>query len=144
MNPVQFKPEMSILGYGDMLLPGLLLVYLRQFDKLAVGRRLWAGYHAWAITGYSLGLLASFVAMYMQVIAGVRGRTYGLGLGRVGRVACVCWSLPEGKAKASLSMVCPLHFESMRILAHVAALIALWSSEDSNSRAVFLHVFNSR
>ena len=59
----------------------------------------------------------TLAATLMQVIAGVRGRTYGLGLGRVGRVACVCWSLPEGRAKASRSTVCPLRFEFIRILA---------------------------
>jgi hypothetical protein len=66
-NPEQFEPNMSILGYGDLLIPGLLLVFLRQFDKLTVNRKLWNGYHAWAITGYGLGLLASFIALYFEV-----------------------------------------------------------------------------
>lgn len=48
----------SILGLGDVVLPGLLVVFTKRFD-LHAKRQGTAGYFLWTITGYGVGEASS-------------------------------------------------------------------------------------
>ena len=55
-----------ILGFGDVLLPGLLGVYSRTFDlchKLAA----WHGYFWPNVFGYAVGLVLTYLALWFEV-----------------------------------------------------------------------------
>ncbi|KAK9818846.1 hypothetical protein WJX81_006352 [Elliptochloris bilobata] len=56
----------SMLGYGDVVLPGLLLVYLRIFD-VQHRRRGLRGYLPPAAVGYATGLLLTYGALYLSL-----------------------------------------------------------------------------
>ncbi|CAL8468855.1 g8396 [Coccomyxa elongata] len=56
----------SVLGFGDVVLPGLLLVYARIFD-LRHHSSLWAGYFLPASVGYGCGLILTFVALLLEL-----------------------------------------------------------------------------
>ena len=58
--------EMALLGFGDVVLPGLLLVYTRIFD-LQYHRGLCCGYFVPASVGYGLGLILTYGALYFQL-----------------------------------------------------------------------------
>ena len=57
---------MAMLGYGDVALPGLLLVYAASFDEYKRNRG-WSGYFVLEILGYVLGLVATVGALALDV-----------------------------------------------------------------------------
>ena len=61
-----------LLGYGDILLPGLLGVYSRTFD-LYHNLKGWHGYFWPNVTGYALGLVLTYLALWYQ-IGGTQGQ----------------------------------------------------------------------
>ncbi|KAK6920116.1 PA domain [Dillenia turbinata] len=65
--PRMFDPwgGYSIIGFGDILLPGLLVAFSLRYDWLA-NRKLGAGYFLWAMIAYGLGLLVTYVALNMM------------------------------------------------------------------------------
>ena len=58
--------EVALLGFGDVVLPGLLLVYTRIFD-LQYHRGLCSGYFVLASVGYGVGLILTYGALYFQL-----------------------------------------------------------------------------
>ncbi|KAH6930445.1 hypothetical protein HPB50_013702 [Hyalomma asiaticum] len=56
----------SLLGFGDILVPGLLLAFLRGFDLINVGGCM---YFPVALIFYGLGLLATFAGLYLMRLA---------------------------------------------------------------------------
>lgn len=63
--PGQFK----ILGLGDVAIPGLLISLLLRHDLLTQkGTKfpVWSGYFVPGVIGYALGLLATFVSLYLM------------------------------------------------------------------------------
>ncbi|GAB2224629.1 hypothetical protein Droror1_Dr00005392 [Drosera rotundifolia] len=65
--PRMFDPwgGYSIIGFGDILLPGLLVAFSLRYDWLAK-KTLRAGYFLWAIFAYGLGLLVTYVALNLM------------------------------------------------------------------------------
>ncbi|CAE7705701.1 Sppl2b [Symbiodinium pilosum] len=59
--PGQFK----ILGLGDIAIPGLLISLLLRHDLVKRHRRC-AGYFLAGVIGYAVGLLATFVSLYLM------------------------------------------------------------------------------
>lgn len=55
----------SIIGFGDILLPGLLIAFSLRFDWLAK-KSLRAGYFFWEMFAYGLGLLITYVALNLM------------------------------------------------------------------------------
>ncbi|GMH43266.1 hypothetical protein BSKO_11188 [Bryopsis sp. KO-2023] len=64
--------EYSILGYGDVLMPGLLVAYTRRLD-LSMNRVGWRGYFPATVISYGVGLLLTYGAQYLKV-GGGRGQ----------------------------------------------------------------------
>ncbi len=58
--------EMALLGFGDVVLPGLLLVYTRIFD-MQHHRGLITGYFVPASAGYGVGLLLTYAALCLSL-----------------------------------------------------------------------------
>ncbi|EEF51201.1 signal peptide peptidase-like 2 [Ricinus communis] len=65
--PRMFDPwgGYSIIGFGDILLPGLLIAFSLRYDWLA-NKSLRAGYFLWAMIAYGLGLLITYVALNLM------------------------------------------------------------------------------
>ncbi|KAG6749518.1 hypothetical protein POTOM_046570 [Populus tomentosa] len=65
--PRMFDPwgGYSIIGFGDIILPGLLVAFSLRYDWLAK-KNLRAGYFLWAMTAYGLGLLITYAALNMM------------------------------------------------------------------------------
>ncbi|GMH00512.1 hypothetical protein Nepgr_002351 [Nepenthes gracilis] len=65
--PRMFDPwgGYSIIGFGDIILPGLLLAFSLRYDWLA-NKTLQGGYFLWAMTAYGFGLLMTYVALNMM------------------------------------------------------------------------------
>ncbi|KAB2634936.1 signal peptide peptidase-like 2 [Pyrus ussuriensis x Pyrus communis] len=65
--PRMFDPwgGFSIIGFGDILLPGLLVAFSLRYDWLA-NKTLRAGYFIWAMIAYGLGLLITYVALNLM------------------------------------------------------------------------------
>lgn len=65
--PRMFDPwgGYSIIGFGDILLPGLLVTFSLRYDWLAK-KSLCAGYFLWAMIAYGLGLLITYVALNLM------------------------------------------------------------------------------
>ncbi|KAG2677237.1 hypothetical protein I3843_12G091900 [Carya illinoinensis] len=65
--PRMFDPwgGYSIIGFGDILIPGLLIVFSLRYDRLA-NKSLLAGYFLWAMLAYGLGLLITYVALNLM------------------------------------------------------------------------------
>ncbi|KAJ4843643.1 Signal peptide peptidase-like 4 [Turnera subulata] len=65
--PRMFDPwgGYSIIGFGDIILPGLLVAFSLRYDWLAK-KTLREGYFVWAMTAYGLGLLITYVALNMM------------------------------------------------------------------------------
>ncbi|KAF4363676.1 hypothetical protein F8388_026284 [Cannabis sativa] len=65
--PRMFDPwgGYSIIGFGDILLPGLLVAFSLRYDWLS-NRTLRAGYFLWAMLAYGLGLLITYVALNLM------------------------------------------------------------------------------
>ncbi|KAK6137475.1 hypothetical protein DH2020_028780 [Rehmannia glutinosa] len=55
----------SIIGFGDILLPGLLVAFSLRYDLLA-NKSLRAGYFFWTIVAYGLGLLITYIALNLM------------------------------------------------------------------------------
>ncbi|XP_051129812.1 signal peptide peptidase-like 2 isoform X2 [Andrographis paniculata] len=55
----------SIIGFGDILLPGLVVAFSLRYDWLA-NKRLRTGYFLWAMVAYGLGLLITYVALNLM------------------------------------------------------------------------------
>jgi len=55
----------SIIGFGDILLPGLLVSFCLRYDWVAK-KSLFKGYFLWASIGYGLGLLWTYVALNLM------------------------------------------------------------------------------
>lgn len=55
----------SIIGFGDILLPGLLVAFSLRYDWLA-NKSLRTGYFLWAMLAYGLGLLITYVALNLM------------------------------------------------------------------------------
>jgi signal peptide peptidase-like protein 2B len=52
----------SIIGFGDILLPGLLVAFCLRYDW-AAKKTLSSGYFLWSIIGYGFGLFLTYVAL---------------------------------------------------------------------------------
>ncbi|KAG0589466.1 hypothetical protein KC19_1G022400 [Ceratodon purpureus] len=52
----------SIIGFGDILLPGLLVSFCLRYDWTA-RKSLYRGYFLWSTVGYGLGLFLTYVAL---------------------------------------------------------------------------------
>ncbi|EXB30879.1 Signal peptide peptidase-like 2B [Morus notabilis] len=65
--PRMFDPwgGYSIIGFGDIILPGLVVAFSLRFDWLA-NKKLRAGYFVWAMSAYGLGLLITYVALNLM------------------------------------------------------------------------------
>ncbi|TYI54846.1 hypothetical protein E1A91_D11G100800v1 [Gossypium mustelinum] len=55
----------SVIGFGDIILPGLLVAFSLRYDWLTK-KTLRAGYFIWAMTAYGLGLLVTYVALNLM------------------------------------------------------------------------------
>jgi len=55
----------SIIGFGDILLPGLLIAFSLRYDW-AVKKNLRAGYFLWTMIAYGSGLLITYVALNLM------------------------------------------------------------------------------
>eukprot|EP01026_Neomeris_dumetosa_P020673 TRINITY_DN1832_c0_g1_i4.p1 TRINITY_DN1832_c0_g1~~TRINITY_DN1832_c0_g1_i4.p1 ORF type:complete len:523 (+),score=73.41 TRINITY_DN1832_c0_g1_i4:68-1636(+) len=56
----------SLMGYGDVVLPGLLVAFTRIYD-LREGKRILCGYFLWTYLGYAIGLILTYGAMCFQI-----------------------------------------------------------------------------
>ncbi|KAK3010316.1 hypothetical protein RJ639_011386 [Escallonia herrerae] len=65
--PRMFDPwgGYSIIGFGDILLPGLLIAFSLRYDWLAK-KNLRAGYFLWEMLAYGLGLLITYLALNLM------------------------------------------------------------------------------
>ncbi|KAK6162319.1 hypothetical protein DH2020_002160 [Rehmannia glutinosa] len=65
--PRMFDPwgGYSIIGFGDIILPGLLVAFSLRYDWLSK-KSLKSGYFLWAMLAYGLGLLTTYVALNMM------------------------------------------------------------------------------
>ncbi|KAL5727431.1 Signal peptide peptidase-like 2 [Ranunculus cassubicifolius] len=65
--PRMFDPwgGYSIIGFGDILLPGLVIAFSLRYDWLS-NKSLRAGYFLWAMMAYGLGLLITYVALNLM------------------------------------------------------------------------------
>lgn len=65
--PRMFDPwgGYSIIGFGDILLPGLLIAFSLRYDWLAK-KNLRSGYFLWAMFAYGFGLLITYVALNLM------------------------------------------------------------------------------
>mmetsp|Transcript_28552 Transcript_28552/g.68034 ORF Transcript_28552/g.68034 Transcript_28552/m.68034 type:complete len:160 (+) Transcript_28552:1643-2122(+) len=59
-------PGYSILGLGDIVLPGILVAFARTVDALK-GRTLLRGYFAPLVSGYGLGLILTYLALMYRI-----------------------------------------------------------------------------
>ncbi|XP_058076045.1 signal peptide peptidase-like 4 [Magnolia sinica] len=65
--PRMFDPwgGYSIIGFGDILLPGLLIAFTLRYDW-AAKKNLKAGYFLWSMVAYGSGLLITYVALNLM------------------------------------------------------------------------------
>ncbi|KAL9671325.1 hypothetical protein QQ045_008893 [Rhodiola kirilowii] len=65
--PRMFDPwgGYSVIGFGDIILPGLLVAFSLRFDWLAK-KTLLSGYFIWAMSAYGLGLFVTYVALNLM------------------------------------------------------------------------------
>ncbi|KAL1827079.1 hypothetical protein ACET3Z_005491 [Daucus carota] len=55
----------NMIGFGDILFPGLLVAYAFRFDK-AKQKGVRDGYFIWLMVGYSCGLICTYVGLYLM------------------------------------------------------------------------------
>ncbi|KAK6772824.1 hypothetical protein RDI58_028062 [Solanum bulbocastanum] len=55
----------DMIGFGDILFPGLLVCFAFRFDK-ARKKNVLNGYYIWMIVGYGIGLLFTYLGMYLM------------------------------------------------------------------------------
>ncbi|KAH7951082.1 hypothetical protein HPB52_004713 [Rhipicephalus sanguineus] len=58
--------EYSVLGFGDILIPGFLVAYVHSFDLIATQGCL---YYVTSVTAYGVGLLVTFIGLYIMKMA---------------------------------------------------------------------------
>jgi len=58
--------EYSMLGFGDVIIPGVMTALCVRFDMVMKHRRVRYSYLLWGIVSYGLGLMACFVALYFM------------------------------------------------------------------------------
>lgn len=65
--PRMFDPwgGYSVIGFGDILLPGLLVAFALRYDW-AAKKNLRTGYFLWTMVAYGLGLLITYVALNLM------------------------------------------------------------------------------
>ncbi|KAF2548498.1 hypothetical protein F2Q70_00019069 [Brassica cretica] len=65
--PRMFDPwgGYSIIGFGDIILPGLLVTFALRYDWLA-NKKLKSGYFLGAMSAYGLGLLITYIALNLM------------------------------------------------------------------------------
>lgn len=65
--PRMFDPwgGYSVIGFGDIILPGLLVTFSLRYDWLSK-KSLRNGYFLWAMMAYGLGLLATYLALNLM------------------------------------------------------------------------------
>ncbi|CAN1308887.1 Signal peptide peptidase-like 4 [Linum perenne] len=65
--PRMFDPwgGYSIIGFGDIILPGLVVAFALRYDWLTK-KTLKTGYFIWAMTAYGLGLLVTYAALNLM------------------------------------------------------------------------------
>ncbi|XP_025692974.1 signal peptide peptidase-like 2 [Arachis hypogaea] len=56
---------LSIIGFGDIILSGLLVAFSLRYDWLAK-RNVRSGYFVWAMSAYGLGLLLTYIALNLM------------------------------------------------------------------------------
>ncbi|KAL8541176.1 hypothetical protein ACS0TY_002442 [Phlomoides rotata] len=66
--PRMFDPwgGYSIIGFGDIIIPGLVVAFSLRFDWLSNKKTLKAGYFIWAMLAYGFGLLVTYVALSLM------------------------------------------------------------------------------
>ncbi|CAL5192690.1 unnamed protein product [Lathyrus oleraceus] len=55
----------SVIGFGDIILPGLLVAFSLRYDWLAK-RNIRSGYFLWTMSAYGLGLLVTYLALNLM------------------------------------------------------------------------------
>ncbi|WOL15567.1 signal peptide peptidase-like 2 isoform X1 [Canna indica] len=55
----------QMIGFGDMILPGLLISFTRRYDKLTK-KGIFNGYFLWLMIGYSIGLSLTYLVFYLM------------------------------------------------------------------------------
>lgn len=55
----------SIIGFGDILLPGLLISFAKRFD-VATKKTIRSGYFLWLSIGYGFGLIVTYIALNLM------------------------------------------------------------------------------
>uniref|UniRef100_A0A7N0TU23 PA domain-containing protein n=1 Tax=Kalanchoe fedtschenkoi TaxID=63787 RepID=A0A7N0TU23_KALFE len=55
----------DMIGFGDILFPGLLVAFTRRFDK-ANNKRKFSGYFPWLMIGYGSGLAFTYIGLYLM------------------------------------------------------------------------------
>ncbi|KAL1803028.1 hypothetical protein ACET3Z_031675 [Daucus carota] len=55
----------NMIGFGDILFPGLLVAYSFRFDKAKM-KGVRDGYFLWLMIGYSVGLLSTYLGLYLM------------------------------------------------------------------------------
>ncbi|KAL3506589.1 hypothetical protein ACH5RR_031971 [Cinchona calisaya] len=55
----------DMIGFGDILFPGLLVSFAHRFDK-AKRKTAWSGYFLWLATGYGFGLFFTYLGLYLM------------------------------------------------------------------------------
>ncbi|XP_037574783.2 signal peptide peptidase-like 2B [Dermacentor silvarum] len=58
--------EYSVLGFGDILIPGFLVAYVHSFDLIASQGCL---YYVTSVTAYGVGLVVTFIGLYIMKMA---------------------------------------------------------------------------
>ena len=58
--------RVMMFGYGDVVVPGLMIALLRRFD-VAVGRSLWSGYMLPCLAAYTAGIALTDLALAFEV-----------------------------------------------------------------------------
>lgn len=104
--------EMALLGFGDVVLPGLLLVYTRIFD-LQHHRSLITGYFVPASVGYGVGLLLTYVALCLNLGGDQVSRPPPCTSGSLSSAQCaqeacdLAWHDPMGCSGSSCQLYIP-------------------------------------
>ncbi|KAF6157752.1 hypothetical protein GIB67_037325 [Kingdonia uniflora] len=91
--PRMFDPwgGYSIIGFGDILLPGLLIAFALRYDWLSK-KTLRAGYFLWAMIAYGLGLLITYVALNLMDGHGQPALLYIVPF-ILGELTCYYWDI---------------------------------------------------
>lgn len=132
----------SVLGFGDVVLPGLLLVYTRIFD-LRHRLSLAGGYFVPAAIGYGCGLGLTFAALLLELFGDQVSLTSliaHLAVGRCSRTAEIpCQGLQNvefcscGPCKTALDIVGALVLHNDQLCSYSTACRGGWRSEPIGS-----------